>query len=152
MSELTLPETTYSVQVVEQVTELTLSVSNLDLIIDTQPVIVLDLSFNSPGPKGDPSSFLTTTSVAGESISSYSAVVILNNVAYKADITNLAHASLPIYIAVTAASFGGPITLATAGAVTTTPPTAAGTILQRVGVARTTGELDVLLDDITIRA
>lgn len=53
---------------------------------------------------------------------------------------------------VTGLTVGAEYFLGVAGAVTPTPVTAAGTVLQRVGVARTATELDVLLDDCTIRA
>lgn len=53
---------------------------------------------------------------------------------------------------VTGLTIGAEYFLGVAGAVTATPVTATGSILQRVGVARTATELDVLLDDVTIRA
>lgn len=129
---------------------------------DSDSIIISHVGIQ--GPAGY--SATQSSAIAAVPISSYIGIVIVGELAYPADVTNLAHADLPMAISTTSASAGAAVSYAFSGEIPVTgftqgqryfigPLGVLGSVFRSlgavwakfVGVAKSTTTLTVQMDD-----
>lgn len=123
--EITVVQTVNQITVIEQpshqiiVSEVvegtTTEQTVTQIIVNAAPPT--QIIIQEPGPKGDPGTpgtgggggSTTETAIAGETISVYSAIVVIDGLAYKADPTNIEHVNRVVGVAIQSATSGNSI-------------------------------------------